>query len=145
MAWMRQVCGRLESRYRYSNKLVYNNFPWPQSLTPEQKAAVEKAAQAVLEAREQFPGSTLADLYDPVAMPPALAKAHAELDRAVDRDYRKDPFASDRARPPHHSAAHRPPCAQHRGQGQHAHDRAPGHEAHRVQAGLRREAGDDAQ
>src|SRR5438128_419084 len=63
-----------------------------------QKAAVEKAAQAVLDARAQFPGSTLADLYDPVAMPPSLSKAHTELDRAVDRCYRKDPFPSDRAR-----------------------------------------------
>lgn len=70
----------------------------PQSPTPDQKAAVEKAAQAVLDARAQFPNSTLADLYDPVAMPPTLAKAHAELDSAVDRCYRKEPFPSDRAR-----------------------------------------------
>ena len=70
----------------------------PQSATEAQKATVEKAAQAVLDARAQFPGSTLADLYDPVAMPPALAKAHTELDRAVDRCYRKEPFPSDRAR-----------------------------------------------
>jgi hypothetical protein len=98
MSWMRVVTGRMKSDYSYSAKIVYNNFPWPQSLTPDQKAAVEKAAQGVLDAREQFPGSTLADLYDPVAMPPALAKAHAELDRAVDRAYRKEPFASDRAR-----------------------------------------------
>ena len=59
---------------------------------------MEKAAQAVLDARAQFPGSTLADLYDPVAMPPSLSKAHTELDRAVDRCYRKEPFPSDRAR-----------------------------------------------
>ena len=98
MAWMRQVCGRLESRYRYSNKLVYNNFPWPPSPSEQQKTSVEKAAHAVLDAREQFAGSTLADMYDPVTMPPALAKAHAELDRAVDRCYRKDAFPSDRAR-----------------------------------------------
>jgi hypothetical protein len=98
MAWMRQVCGRLESRYRYSNKLVYNNFPWPQEAGEEQRAKVEQAAQAVLDAREQFPNSTLADLYDPVAMPPALAKAHAALDQAVDRCYRKEPFHTDRER-----------------------------------------------
>jgi hypothetical protein len=98
MAWVRQVGGRLESRYRYSGSIVYNNYPWPQSPTPQQKSAVEKAAQAVLDAREQFPGATLVDLYDPVAVPPALAKAHAELDRAVDRCYRKDSFPSDRAR-----------------------------------------------
>ena len=78
--------------------MVHSNYPWPQTPTDAQKAAVEKAAQAVLDARGQFPGSTLADLYDPVAMPPTLAKAHAELDRAVDRCYRKEPFASDRQR-----------------------------------------------
>jgi hypothetical protein len=98
MAWMRQVCGRLKSDYRYSNKLVYNNFPWPQEPTAKQKAAVEDAAQAVLDARKKFPDSTLADLYDPLAMPPALVKAHAELDRAVERCYRSQPFDSDRQR-----------------------------------------------
>lgn len=98
MAWMRLVAGRLESRYRYSNTLVYNNYPWP---TEVQKAAVEKAAQAVLDARAAFPTSTLADLYDPVTMPPALVKAHAELDRCVDRCYRKEPFPNDRARVEH--------------------------------------------
>lgn len=98
MAWVKTVSGRLESRFQYSGSMVYNNFPWPQSPAEAQKAAVEKAAQAVLDARAQFPGSTLADLYDPVAMPPALAKAHNELDRAVDRCYRKEPFPSDRAR-----------------------------------------------
>ena len=101
MAWMRQVCGRLESRYSYSNTLVYNNFPWPESPTESQTTAVEKAAQGVLDARAQFPGSTLADLYDPVTMPPALAKAHATLDRAVERCYRKEPFPHDRARVEH--------------------------------------------
>jgi hypothetical protein len=88
----------LESRYRYSNKLVYNNFSWPQEAGGEQRAKVEQAAQAVLDARAQFAGSTLADLYDPVAMPPALAKAHAALDQAVDRCYRKEPFHTDRER-----------------------------------------------
>ena len=99
MAWVRQVCGRLESRYRYSASLVYNNFPWPEDPTRQAtRASVEEAAQAVLDARKQFPDATLADLYDPLAMPPALAKAHAELDRAVDRCYRSQPFESDRQR-----------------------------------------------
>jgi hypothetical protein len=101
MAWMREVAGRLKSDYRYSSGLVYNNYPWPEDVSEAQKAAVEKAAQAVLDARAQFPGSTLADLYDPTTMPPALAKAHAELDRAVDRCYRKEPFPNDRARVEH--------------------------------------------
>ncbi len=105
MAWVRQVCGRLESRYRYSNKLVYNNFPWPQSATDKQRAAVEEKAQAVLAAREpHLPPrgmSTLADLYDPLSMPPELVKAHAELDRAVEKCYRPEPFQSDRERVEH--------------------------------------------
>ncbi|TSE29646.1 hypothetical protein Tther_01382 [Tepidimonas thermarum] len=85
-AWVRAVCGRLESRYRYSASIVYNNFPWP-SPTDAQRAAIETAAQWVLDARAQFPGATLADLYDPLTMPPALVKAHAALDRAVDAAY----------------------------------------------------------
>ena len=145
MAWMRQVCGRLESRYRYSNKIVYNNYPWPQSPTAKQKEVVEAAAQKVLDVRAHFlapvgqtsglpvqgasgsqsqnahagsgsaatppeealagrpevcPTKTasLADLYDPLSMPPALVKAHAELDRAVDLCYRPQPFTSERQR-----------------------------------------------
>ncbi len=98
MAWVRQVCGRLESRYRYSAKLVYNNYPWPQNPTNTQQRRVEEAAQAVLDARAQFPDSTLADLYDPNAMPPALRRAHDRLDRAVDACYRRQPFDSDRQR-----------------------------------------------
>jgi hypothetical protein len=145
MAWVRQVCGRLESRYRYSNSLVYNNYPWPASATAKQKQAVEAAAQKVLDVRAQFlapvgqtsglpvkgasssqsqnahagtgsdatppvaaltgrpearPTKTasLADLYDPLSMPPALVKAHAELDRAVDLCYRPQPFTSERQR-----------------------------------------------
>lgn len=101
MAWMKTVCGRIKSDYRYSNKLVYNNYPWPEEISEAQKAAVEKAAQAVLDARARFPDSTLADLYDPTTMPPMLAKAHADLDRAVDRCYRKEPFPNDRARVEH--------------------------------------------
>ena len=100
MAWVRQVCGRLESRYRYSAKLVYNNFPWPESPSEKQLARVETAAQAVLDAREEFfiKGSTLADLYDPFAMPLPLIKAHRALDIAVDRCYRREPFSSEHQR-----------------------------------------------
>jgi hypothetical protein len=98
MAWTRITCGRLKSDFRYSNKLVYNNYPWPQDITEAQKARVEKAAQAVLDARAYFPAATLADLYDPASMPPALAKAHESLDRAVDQCYRPKAFQSDRER-----------------------------------------------
>ncbi len=73
-------------------------LPWPESPTDAQRQAVEKSAQAVLDARAKFPDSTLADLYDPVTMPPVLVKAHADLDRAVERCYRKDPFPTDRSR-----------------------------------------------
>lgn len=98
MAWVRQVCGRLESRYRYSNKLVYNNFPWPQDATDKQQAAVTAAAEAVLATRDTFKGQTLADLYDPLAMPKALRDAHKDLDRAVDKCYRAAPFTTERQR-----------------------------------------------
>lgn len=98
MDWMRHVCGRLKSDYRYSNTLVYNNFPWPAAPKPEQVRAIEDRAQAVLDARAQFPNSTLADLYDPLTMPPALLKAHQALDKAVDAAYRKKPFESERER-----------------------------------------------
>jgi len=82
MAWTRAVCGRLEMRYRYSKDIVYNNFPWP-IVSDEQKAEVEKLSQDILDARLFFSESNLADLYDPLAMPPVLQKAHAKLDRAV--------------------------------------------------------------
>ncbi len=101
MAWVRQVSGRLESRFQYSGKVVYNNFSFPEAPTAKQRAAVEAAAQAVLDARKQFPDATLADLYDPLAMPPVLVKAHAALDRAVDLCYRPQPFESDRQRVEH--------------------------------------------
>ncbi len=101
MAWMKQVCGRLKSDYRYSNKLVYNNFPWPEA-GAAQRERVEEKARAVLAAREpHLPPrglATLADLYDPLAMPPELLKAHTELDRAVEKCYRPEPFHSDRER-----------------------------------------------
>jgi hypothetical protein len=98
MAWVRYTCGRLESRYRYSAGIVYNNYPWPDEPTDKQHAAVEGAAQAVLDARAQFPQSSLADLYDPLTMPPALVKAHQALDRAVDACYRKAAFTNDAQR-----------------------------------------------
>ncbi len=82
MAWMRAVCGRLKSDYRYSANLVYNNFPWP-SPTEPQKAAIEKTAQAILDARALYPDASLADLYDELTMPPELRKAHQANDRAV--------------------------------------------------------------
>ncbi|OQW83671.1 MAG: class I SAM-dependent DNA methyltransferase [Nitrosomonas sp.] len=97
MAWMRTVCGRLESRYRYSASIVYNNFPWPEP-TDTQRKTIETAVQAVLDARAQFPSSTLADLYDPLAMPPELVRAHQTLDRAVDAAYGKKSFASEAER-----------------------------------------------
>lgn len=98
MAWVRAVCGRLESRYRYSNTIVYNNYPWPQTPTEKQKQTVETAAQAVLDARAAFPECSLADLYHPLSMPPALVKAHQTLDKAVDACYSKQQFHTDAQR-----------------------------------------------
>lgn len=86
MAWMRAVCGRLKSDYRYSKDVVYNNFPWP-SPTLEQRAKIEQTAQEVLDARSLYPDSSLADLYDEITMPPELRKAHQDNDRAVMRAY----------------------------------------------------------
>jgi hypothetical protein len=85
MAWVRAVCGRLESRYSYA-PAIYNNFPWP-TPTDAQRQTIETAAQAVLDARAAHPGATLADLYDPLAMPQNLRRAHEALDRAVDAAY----------------------------------------------------------
>ena len=82
MAWMRAVCGRLKSDYRYSKDVVYNNFPWP-TPTDEQKARIEQTAQAILDARAKYPDSSLADLYDELTMPVELRKAHQDNDRAV--------------------------------------------------------------
>jgi hypothetical protein len=87
MGWLSYVGGRLKGDYRYSAKLVYNNFPWPVDATDKQEKAIEAAAQGVLDARAQYPGSTLADLYDPLSMPATLVKAHQTLDRAVDAAY----------------------------------------------------------
>ncbi|HCE66982.1 MAG: methylase [Geobacteraceae bacterium GWC2_55_20] len=96
-AWMRSVCGRLKSDYRYSAGIVYNNFPWPEP-TERQQSAIETTAQVVLDARTKFPTSTLADLYDPLTMPPELVKAHQALDRAVDAAYGKIAFKTEAER-----------------------------------------------
>ncbi len=95
MAWVKTTCGRLKSDFRYSKDIVYNNYPWPENPTEKQKEQIEKAAQKVLNARAEFPNSSLADLYDPLTMPPILVKAHNELDKAVDLAYRPQVFTSD--------------------------------------------------
>ncbi|MFM2075189.1 MAG: hypothetical protein RJB34_1494 [Pseudomonadota bacterium] len=105
-AWMRYTCGRLKSDYSYSNTIVYNNYPWPgfagEPLSDKHRTAIEQAAQGVLDARAQFPTSSLADLYDPLTMPPALLKTHQKLDTAVDAAYHpsggKKSYASDAER-----------------------------------------------
>ena len=99
MAWLRHIGGRLKSDYRYSIGLVYNTFPTPPADADLSK--LEPLAQAVLDVRAAFPDATLADLYDPDLMPPALRRAHQALDRAVDRLYRRGGFASERERVEH--------------------------------------------
>lgn len=96
MAWMRAVCGRLEMRYRYSKEIVYNNFPWPEA-TPERQAEISRTAQAILDARALYPDSSLADLYDPVAMPRELLEAHRRNDRAVMAAYAMPPATTTEA------------------------------------------------
>ena len=86
MAWMRAICGRIKSDYRYSKDVVYNNFPFP-TPTEEQKSAIEKTAQGILDARALYPDNSLADLYEPLTMPPELRKAHEANDRAVEKAY----------------------------------------------------------
>jgi SAM-dependent methyltransferase len=97
MAWIRTVCGRLKSDYRYSASIVYNNFPWP-TPTAKQRQSVESAAQAVLDARSKFPSESLSTLYDPTLMPPDLARAHKSLDNAVKNAYGGQGFASEAER-----------------------------------------------
>lgn len=96
-AWVRSVCGRLESRYRYSAGIVYNNFPWPEP-SEKQTQSIETAAQAVLDARAAHPNASLADLYDPLTMPANLLKAHQALDKAVDAAYNYKGPQTDAAR-----------------------------------------------
>lgn len=98
MTWVKTICGRIKSDYRYSNELVYNNFPWPDNPSDKLVKAIEKAAQKVLDARTEFPNSSLADLYDPATMPSALIKAHNELDKAVDLAYRPQAFTNEAGR-----------------------------------------------
>lgn len=97
MAWMRYTAGRMKSDYQYSAGIVYNNFPWPDDPSDKNRRAVKDAAKDVLEARSLFleDGATMADLYDPLAMPSTLVDAHRELDRAVDRAYRPQPFTTE--------------------------------------------------
>lgn len=95
MAWLRNVGGRLKSDYRYSCSLVYNTFVWPSDVSPTVRAAVESAAQAVLDVRLRYPNETFEALYDPATMPADLATAHTHLDRAVDRAYRRQPFRGE--------------------------------------------------
>ncbi|MGV0997845.1 MAG: DNA methyltransferase [Fluviibacter sp.] len=87
MAWVRTVCGRLKSDFRYSAGIVYNNFIWPVSVTESQRRTIEKTAQGILDARAIYPEATLADLYDPLTMPVELVKAHEANDKAVDSAY----------------------------------------------------------
>ncbi len=131
--WIKYICGRIKSDYRYSNEIVYNNFPWPENPSEKQKKEVEDAAQKVLDVRQTFmnpapkvtdpasriphrasetpqpasfasppaaspPAASLADLYDTLTMPPALVKAHQELDKAVDLCYRPQPFPNETKR-----------------------------------------------
>ena len=103
MAWMRYTCGRMKSDYQYSSQIVYNNFPWPEQPPVRRRTDVVTAARTVLDARaiHLAKGATLADLYDPLTMPPELVSAHAALDRAVDLCYRPQPFANERQRIEH--------------------------------------------
>ncbi|MCB1194333.1 MAG: class I SAM-dependent DNA methyltransferase [Leptospiraceae bacterium] len=98
VVWIKNVCGRLESRFIYSNKIVYNNFPWPSKPTEKQIQEVEKSAQAVLDVRKEFPNLNLAELYDPLTMPVELVKTHQTLDKIVDRCYRSQPFQNESKR-----------------------------------------------
>jgi hypothetical protein len=96
--WMSYTCGRLKSDYRYSNTIVYNNYPFPMAASAALRKKVEAAAQAVLDARAASPNASLAALYGAASMPPELTKAHAALDKAVDECYRKEKFGSDTER-----------------------------------------------
>jgi hypothetical protein len=98
MNWMSMVCGRLESRFQYSASIVYNNYPFPENPSEKQIKTIEEKAQHVLDVRVSFPTSSLADLYNPLTMPPALVKAHNELDKAVDAAYSKQAITSEAKR-----------------------------------------------
>ncbi len=98
MSWIKTIGGRLKSDWRFTKDNVYNNYPFPLNPTEAQKEKVEAAAQTVLDTRAKYPGSSLADLYDPVTMPPDLVKAHQALDKAVDQCYRPQAFANELSR-----------------------------------------------
>jgi hypothetical protein len=98
MTWLKYTCGRMKSDYIYSIQIVYNNYPWPKEPSDKNKKAVETKAQKVLDVRTEYPESSLADLYDPLTMPPKLVKAHQELDKAVDLCYRPQAFTNETAR-----------------------------------------------
>jgi hypothetical protein len=98
MSWVKYTCGRLKSDYRYSKDIVYNNYPWPMNPSDKNKKKVEEKAQKILDVRAEFPDSSLADLYHQLTMPPKLAKAHLELDKAVDLCYRPQKFITEIAR-----------------------------------------------
>ena len=98
MAWVKHICGRLKSDFRYSKDIVYNNYPWPKKPSESKVARVEAAAQGVLDERAKHPESSLADMYDPLTMPAGLVKAHNVLDRAVDRCYRGKAFGGEMER-----------------------------------------------
>jgi len=95
MTWVKHICGRLKSDFRYSKDIVYNNYPWPNKPNVKQIEAIESASKKVLNARLQYPNSSLADLYDPSVMPQTLLKAHTELDKAVDLAYRPQAFTGE--------------------------------------------------
>lgn len=98
LSWIKTTCGRIKSDYRYSNEIVYNNYPWPENPSEKQIKNIEEKAQNVLNTRALFSTSSLADLYSPLTMPPALVKAHNELDKAVDAAYSKQTFTSEAKR-----------------------------------------------
>lgn len=98
MTWVKYVCGRLKSDFRYSNTVVYNNYPWPKNPSEKNINSVKEKAQRVLEIRKEFPNSSLADLYDPMTMPPKLVNAHQQLDKAVDLCYRPQVFSNETSR-----------------------------------------------
>jgi len=95
MSWMKSTCGRMKSDFQYSASIVYNNFPFPENPTDKQIKLIEEKAQKILDIRLEFSDNSLAELYDQLAMPAVLIKAHNELDKAVDLAYRLQPFTSE--------------------------------------------------
>lgn len=96
--WIKTTCGRIKSDFRYSNEIVYNNYPWPENPSEKQIKGIEEKAQNILDVRASFPLSSLANLYNPLTMPPTLVKAHNELDKVVDAAYSKQAFTSEAKR-----------------------------------------------